>query len=206
MFLNYEKHSSFVKYGELKMKKDQKNEGEVYKIVLIGDEDVGKEILRKNYFGYNQDFTAFDDKGLTFAIKRVETEEVKVAFQIWDLGSKEEFDSARPYFYRESKGAFLVFDVTNPSSFQNLPKWLEELWKRVGRVPMIICGNRANLREGKESKEFVRKELGKEYCRRIKEKTGIDVIYIETSEESGENLEEAFLFLAEAIIRITDKV
>ena len=71
---------------------------------------------------------------------------------------------------------------------------------------MIICGNRANLREGKEPKEIVRKELGKEYCRRINEKTGIDVLYIETSEETGENLEEAFLFLAKAITRIADKV
>jgi len=188
------------------MNKNQKRDGEVYKIVLIGDEDVGKEILRENYFGYNQDFIAFDDKGLTFAIKRVENEEVKVAFQIWDLGSKKEFDLARPYFYRDSKGAFLVFDVTNRSSFHNLPKWLEELWKRVGRVPMIICGNRMNLREGKESKEIVRTELGREYCRRIKEKTGIDVIYIETNEETGENLEEAFLFLAEAIIKSTKNV
>lgn len=188
------------------MDKDQKKDSEVYKIVLIGDEEVGKEILRKHYFGYNQEFTAFDDKGLTFAIKRVETEEVKMVFQIWDLGSEEEFDSARPYFYRDSKGAFLVFDVTNPRSFQNLPKWLEELWKRVGRVPMIICGNRVNLRDGKESKEIVRKELGREYCRRINEKTGIDILYIETSEETGENLEEAFLFLAKAIIGIAEKV
>lgn len=188
------------------MDKDQKEDSGVYKIVLIGDEDVGKEILRKRYFGYNQDFTAFDDKGLTFAIKRVETEEVKMAFQIWDLGAKKEFDSARPYFYRDSKGAFLVFDLTNPSSFQNLPKWLEELWKRVGKVPMIVCGNRANLREGKESKEIVRTELGREYCRRINEKTWIDVLYIETSEETGENLEEAFLFLAEAIIGNAENV
>ena len=206
MFLNYEKHISFVKCGEFKMDKDQKEDGGVHKIVLIGDEGIGKEILRKRYFGYNQDFTAFDDKGLTFAIKRVETEEVRAAFQIWDLGSEEEFDSARQYFYRDSKGAFLVFDITNPSSFQNLPKWLEELWKKVGKVPMILCGNRMNLREGKESKEIVRTKLGREYSRRINEKTGIDVLYIETSEESGENLEEAFLFLAEAIIRITDKV
>jgi small GTP-binding protein len=188
------------------MTKHQRDDSKVYKIVLIGDENVGKEILRKNYFGYNQEFTAFDDKGLTFAIKRVESEEIKVAFQIWDLGSKEEFDSARPYFYRDSKGAFLVFDVTNPSSFQNLPKWLEELWKKVGKVPMVICGNRANLREGKEKKEIVRTELGKEYCRRIKEKTGKDVIYIETSEETGENLDEAFLFLAKSIIKITNNV
>lgn len=188
------------------MNKDQKEDSGVYKIVLIGDEDVGKEILRKRYFGYNQDFTAFDDKGLTFAIKRVETKEVKMAFQIWDLGSKKEYDSARPYFYRDSKGAFLVFDVTNPSSFQNLPKWLEELWKKVGKVPMVVCGNRANLREGKESKEIVRKELGKEYCRRINEKTGIDVLYVETNEETGENLEEAFLFLAEAIIGNAENV
>lgn len=188
------------------MNKTQKEAGGVYKIVLIGDENVGKEILRKNYFGYNQDFTAFDDKGLTFAIKRVETEEVKAAFQIWDLGSEEEFDSARPYFYRDSKGAFLVFDVTNPSSFQNLPKWLAELWKRVGRVPMIICGNRANLREGKESKEIVRKELGREYCRRINEKTGIDILYIETSEETGENLDKAFAFLAVTIYGATKAV
>ncbi|MBK5112657.1 MAG: GTP-binding protein [Candidatus Heimdallarchaeota archaeon] len=187
------------------MVKDQKKD-DVYKIVLIGDKDVGKEILRENYFGYNQDFTAFEDKGLAFAIKRVETEEVKIAFQIWDLGSEEEYDTARPYFYRNAIGAFLVFDVTNPSSFKNLPKWLEELWKRVGKVPMIICGNRVNLREGKESKEIVRAELGREYCRRINEKTGIDVLYVETSEETGENLEEAFLFLVKTIIGKGEKV
>ncbi|NHJ32804.1 MAG: GTP-binding protein [Asgard group archaeon] len=185
----------------MEIKKEKSN---VFKIVLLGDLEVGKSILREYYFGYNDRITSFEEQGSAFAIKRVKTEELHVVFQIWDLRSEEDYDEIRPYLYRNVKGAFIVFDVTNKPSFHNLPKWLEELWRNAGKVPMVICGNRKDLREGKDPNEITLPEYGKVYCKKIREKTGIDVLYIETSEETGENLDEAFVFLAEAIHKPID--
>ena len=85
MFLNYKKHISFANYGEKMMNKDQGKKMYMFKIVLIGDLDVRKSELRDKYFGYNKDFTSFEDRGTEFAIKRVKSEELNVVFQIWDL-------------------------------------------------------------------------------------------------------------------------
>ena len=57
----------------------------------------------------------------------------------------------------KANGVIMVYDVTNRSSFESLPEWLEEIKEHGGSdVEIIICGNKIDL----ESKRMVSEEEG----------------------------------------------
>lgn len=44
-------------------------------------------------------------------------------------------------------GAFVVYDITNYNSFQNVSKWIKEIGDHVsGRVLLTLVGNKSDLR------------------------------------------------------------
>ena len=171
----------------------------ILKLVLLGDGAVGKTTLRRRFLGEGFKAGYSATIGADFAIKRINLENYRLTFQIWDLAGQQRFAAVRELYYRGSRGALLVFDVTNPSSFNNLPNWLEELWKKAGRVPMILCGNKIDLRD--EVPKSIPPELGQEYARRLSAALGYEVPYIETSAKTGEKVNEAFFLLGLSIIR-----
>lgn len=171
----------------------------ILKLVLLGDGAVGKTTMRRQFLGEGFKAGYSATIGADFAIKRINLENYRLTFQIWDLAGQQRFAAVRELYYRGSRGALLVFDVTNPSSFNNLPSWLEELWKKAGRVPMILCGNKIDLRS--EVPKSIAPELGQEYARRLSEALGYEVPYIETSAKTGEKVNEAFFLLGLSIIR-----
>ncbi|TFF83933.1 GTP-binding protein, partial [Candidatus Heimdallarchaeota archaeon] len=120
----------------------------VYKIVLLGNGAVGKTSLRQQYLGKGFKDGYSMTIGADFAVKRVELGHLVATFQIWDLAGQQRFDVVRSVYYRGSSGALLVFDVSNPQSFNNLPSWLNELTKnnydRI--VPLVLIGNKTDLR------------------------------------------------------------
>ncbi len=175
----------------------------ILKLVLLGDGAVGKTTMRRQFLGEGFKAGYSATIGADFAIKRINLENYRLTFQIWDLAGQQRFAAVRELYYRGSRGALLVFDVTNPSSFNNLPTWLEELWKKAGRVPMILCGNKIDLRS--EVPKSIAPELGQEYARRLSEALGYEVPYIETSAKTGEKVNEAFFMLGLSIIRSVKK-
>ena len=47
--------------------------------------------------------------------------------QIWDTAGQERFRAIARGYLRESNGIFLVFDLTNQTSFDDLGLWLDEI-------------------------------------------------------------------------------
>lgn len=41
----------------------------------------------------------------------------RIELNIWDTAGQEKFHSLGPIYYRDSQGAILVYDITDPSSF-----------------------------------------------------------------------------------------
>jgi len=86
-----------------------------YKIIIIGDERVGKTnfLLRvtKGYYDPNPKTTY----GVEFDFKTVPLPDSnqKVKAQIWDTSGAKQFISITTTHYRFAVGAFLVYDVTN---------------------------------------------------------------------------------------------
>lgn len=57
----------------------------------------------------------------------------------------------RTEFYREVHGVFLVFDVSNLSTFEALDDWMSELSHELGtsetsdKIVGVLCGNKVGV-------------------------------------------------------------
>ena len=179
----------------------------VLKICLLGDGAVGKTNLRRNYLG--QGFTkdhlmtigadfAAADKVLKFNEK-----DYNITYQIWDLAGQASFNQVRSMYYRGVFGALMVFDITRPSSFQNIKGWIEELEKNSGRgsVPMILLGNKFDLVDSAE--DTVKQEEIDALLAELntnQEENGFEITYLHTSALTGLNVEDAFNRLGTSIL------
>ncbi|GAJ09310.1 unnamed protein product, partial [marine sediment metagenome] len=43
-----------------------------------------------------------------------------------------------------SKGAILLYDITNASSLRRVPEWCEMLEERCGKIPILLVGNKVD--------------------------------------------------------------
>jgi len=63
-----------------------------------------------------------------FALKTILwSKDTAVRLQLWDVGGQERFGHLTGAFYRGAAAAVIVFDATNPTSFNNIPKWTRDV-------------------------------------------------------------------------------
>ncbi|MFX1501332.1 MAG: GTP-binding protein, partial [Promethearchaeota archaeon] len=124
----------------------------LFKSIVVGDGGVGKTALTlrfsKGFFTEDYKMTI----GVDFHVKTINIDAlegpIRAKLQIWDTGGQERFSSIRPMYYRGSLGALLIFDLTNASSFDHLPQWIEEVRANVKtEIPLLLVGNKSDLVE-----------------------------------------------------------
>ncbi|XP_069469199.1 ras-related protein Rab-33A [Ambystoma mexicanum] len=122
----------------------------IFKIIVIGDSNVGKTCLTFRFCG-----GTFPDKteatiGVDFREKAVEIEGEKIKVQVWDTAGQERFrKSMVQHYYRNVHAVVFVYDVTKMASFQNLKTWIQECngHSVSPSVPKVLVGNKCDLRE-----------------------------------------------------------
>ncbi len=163
------------------------------KVVMIGPGGSGKTAI-VNRFLTNK----FSDKyivtiGSQFATKTVTVPDstgnmVNVKLLVWDLGGQERFDFIRSAYYRGSKGALLVFDVTRKHTFAELPNWIKETEEALTyRIPIVLLANKVDLASNRV--------ISTSECKQFVAEHGL-VGYLETSALTGQNVMKAFELLA----------
>jgi small GTP-binding protein len=170
------------------------------KISLCGDGMVGKTTLRDCYLGLGFQTDYIPTIGTDVVSKQIKLydggEYRELKFQIWDLAGQPNYHEVRKLFFKQTVGAFLVFDITRPDTLFSLDKWMNELNKHSGRkdISIIVLGNKLDLQD--EVKDTVKSEKAREYIsdELISKFSNIgdDVTYLETSAKTGENVDEAF--------------
>ncbi|KAI7811224.1 ras-related protein Rab-33B [Triplophysa rosa] len=124
------------------------------KIIVIGDAGVGKTCLTHRFCTGQFPSRTEATIGLDFREKLLEIEGEKIRVQLWDTAGQERFrKSMVQHYYRNVHGVVFVFDVTNPSSFCNLPLWMDECHQQtLGQdVPCALVCNKADLASGTTS-------------------------------------------------------
>lgn len=114
----------------------------IYKIVLLGTAFVGKSslILRilHNRFEHYLESTI----GAAFFTYNLNDE---TKLEIWDTSGQEKFNSLVKMYYRKASVAFLVFDVNNKKTFEDVKKWIHDLHVNEPLTVPIVFANKCDL-------------------------------------------------------------
>lgn len=154
----------------------------VFKVVTVGDEGIGKsaflERIVENRF-YDRPHKTI---GVEFHLKNLEFQNTPCILQFWDFGTGNRFKFLLKTYLLGSKGAFLLFDLTNWSTLENIIDWIKILRKNIENIPIMILGTKSDLdSERKIEKDFI------EY---LVQKYNL-VGFLEISSKSGYNTEAA---------------
>jgi len=167
-----------------------------YKICIVGDFGVGKTTLLHQYLERRFTPNVPSTIGSNFFVKRLKLPRVQnlITLQIWDLAGQQHFKWVRQEFYKGAKGIVYVFDLTNKTTFDNLPNWKLEIDKIINGFYSILIGNKADLLDdGSRVIETEESEDLKKYLSALE--------YFETSAKSGINVEGFFLKLISSIYK-----
>ena len=153
------------------------------KIVLIGDSTVGKTNIMSKYLKGQFMESSKATIGVEFHSKIFNHEGHKINAQMWDTAGQEKYRSISASYFKGSKGAFIVYDITKKDTFDSIEKWLNEL-KLNGDPGIVtfIIGNKNDLEEFRQ----VSKEEGEEKAK------SFQCGFLETSALSGDNIDLAF--------------
>ncbi|XP_050820194.1 ras-related protein Rab-33A [Gopherus flavomarginatus] len=122
----------------------------IFKIIVIGDSNVGKTCLTFRFCGGAFPASTEATIGVDFREKTVEIEGEKIKVQVWDTAGQERFrKSMVEHYYRNVHAVIFVYDVTKMASFTNLKMWIEECNVHAVPpfVPKVLVGNKCDLRE-----------------------------------------------------------
>ncbi|MHA1409765.1 MAG: Rab family GTPase [Candidatus Odinarchaeia archaeon] len=162
----------------------------IFKIIIVGDEAVGKTCLIKRYTDNIFPTAADQTIGIDFAIKQLTVNESPIKLQLWDFGGQEHYRYFQHTFCDGANGAIISFDLSNPLSFRNIPYWLEFLENNLTeKVPIIIVGNKSDI---KDTKVNWNKKMS------IYIKKGFN--YFETSALENISVEPPFYYLTKRIL------
>ena len=163
----------------------------ILKLVLIGDSGVGKTNILSRYNNNEFSLATQPTVGVEFGNKIIKKENKSIKLQLWDTAGQERYKAITNAFYKGSKGAFVVYDITRKSSFLNIDNWIGEL-KTNGSddILIILVGNKTDLEDKREVSTDDGEKKAKQY----------GIAFCETSALQGKNIEHAFNILIDEII------
>ncbi|XP_010780648.1 transforming protein RhoA-like, partial [Notothenia coriiceps] len=83
---------------------------------------------------------------------------LQVELALWDTAGQEDYDRLRPLSYPDTDVILMCFSVDSPDSLENIPeKWTPEVKHFCPNVPIILVGNKKDLRND----DHTRRELAK---------------------------------------------
>lgn len=117
----------------------------IYKVVLVGDGNVGKTSLVRRFCEGKFEESRVLTLGVDFQIKQIKLGERTLRLSIWDVAGQDRFRTFRDQFYAGSLAAALIYDVTSPATFFNLSRWRDEVLSAVPGLPLAVIGNKVDL-------------------------------------------------------------
>ena len=147
------------------MSDDEANNYELlYKIIIIGDTCVGKSNILSRYLKDEFKEDAKATVGVELGTKFLKIKNIGAKLQIWDTAGQERYRSITSSYYKGSHGCFIVYDITNETSFQSIDKWFEQAQKEASKdISIILVGNKCDL----ENERKISKEKGEEKAKNL---------------------------------------
>ena len=136
--------------------------GEPIKIVLLGDGCIGKSTLfhklnklKDTEYQFPKKYSATDN--VDFNRLRLDTNIGIIQVDLWDTAGQESKGGLmRDAYLKGAEGVLLLYDVTEPRTATNIPKWLELVRKVSPEVPVAVLGNKSDKFENLQQSESVK--------------------------------------------------
>ena len=170
------------------------NQKETYKfkVVVVGDSGVGKTNLIKRFVSNEFKSDSKATVGVEFLSKNFIINGEIFKIEIWDTAGQERYKSITTAYYKGAKGAMIVYDVTNQTSFDNVDKWYNEIKDKAAKnINLIMIGNKNDLVDMKIINSDSASEKAKSF--------GIAIM--ETSALDSSNVKEAFYLILQEMYK-----
>jgi len=134
---------------------------------------------------------------------------LQVELALWDTAGQEDYDRLRPLSYPDTDVILMCFSIDNPDSLENIPeKWTPEVKHFCPNVPIILVGNKRDLRNDEGTKrelmkmkqEPVRIEDGRAMADKINA-----FAYLECSAKTKDGVREVFETATRAALQTKKK-
>ena len=155
-----------------------------YKLIVIGDENVGKTSILER-FKSNQFSPIYEPTvGLDFQSIPILIDDQSVTLLLYDTAGQEKFRSLIPLYTNEANIILFIYDISNYESFKNIPKWYDCLDNiNKDEVIFALVGNKLDL----DFNRKVPKEEAEKYAQ------DHNYIFQEVSALVGDGIQELFL-------------
>ncbi|MFX1432845.1 MAG: Rab family GTPase [Promethearchaeota archaeon] len=162
------------------------------KVLIFCDSVVGKQTFIKKYcsssFGHNYKSTIGVDL-FTTKIKLRQGDTASLTF--WDIAEQSYFNRLMTRYYEDANAGIIIYDLTDGNSLNKIPEWIQKIRKYSGDIPLLLVGNKSDLKELREG--------SKEKLEKLKKRYDLSSS-IEISLTTGENVEQMFMKLTELIL------
>ncbi|KAJ2961184.1 hypothetical protein NQZ79_g3544 [Umbelopsis isabellina] len=111
-----------------------------------------------------------------------------IIFNTWDTAGQEKFGGLRDGYYIQGQCAIIMFDVTSRITYKNVPNWHRDLVRVCENIPIVLCGNKVDIKERKVKAKTITFHRKK------------NLQYYDISAKSNYNFEKPFLWLARKLI------
>jgi small GTP-binding protein len=169
----------------------KKQNEKAIRLLTLGNSMVGKSSIILRYIENKFYDSYISTIGVDFFKKMVNIQKKEYQLHIFDSAGQEKYKSISKQYYHRSEGIMLVFDLTSKSSFDSILNWIEDIENGAEKgIPIVLVGNKSDL---------VDREVSKEEAEELASKKGME--YFETSALDGSGIDNAFLKLAELVIK-----
>lgn len=105
-------------------------------------------------------------------------------YNVWDTAGQEKYGGLRDGYYIQGECAIIMFDVTSRITYKNVPNWHRDLTRVCENIPIVLCGNKVEVKERKVKTKQINFHRKK------------NIQYYEISAKTNYNFEKPFLYLA----------
>jgi len=166
-----------------------------FKFIIVGDKAVGKSSIVRRFVEKKFSLDYRSTLGLNVITHSMNFYGNEVNFMLWDLGGQAYFKRFRKTYYMGTQAAFIVFDVCQRETFENVKVWYKELEDFLDNksIPIVIVGNKIDLTDQRSVQYKEGMLLVDELSQ---QSSNGNFSYIETSALTGENIGDAFSLIA----------
>jgi GTP-binding nuclear protein Ran len=155
-----------------------------FKLVLIGDGGTGKTTFVKRHTTGEFEKRYIATQGVEVHPLRFFTSRGPIIFNVWDTAGQEKLSGLRDGYYIGGSCGIIMFDVCSRVTYKNVPKWYKDLIRVCDNVPIVLVGNKVDVKERKVKAKQIT------FHRRH------NLQYYDVSAKSNYQFEKPFLWLA----------